>query len=510
MKSKIVGGIILLLVIIVIIAFQFVNVNKPEEITVSGYLGGEKEGLMQDEEVKKILKDKYGITVEYTKAGSIEMIEQDSSDKDYLFPSSQTALELFNQTKSDKLYKSEIVFNSPIVIYTWKPIAEALINNRIVEEKDNSYYIADTSALIKLVTDKKKWSDIGVNDLYGYVTIQSTDPNKSNSGNMFAGLVANIMNNETVVDSSTVDTILPNLKVIARALPTDKSRMVKLAQELNLVCGMTGDGVNDAPALKRADVGFAMGSGTDVAKEAGAIVILDDNFKSIENAILYGRTIYNNILKFIKFQLTINVGAVAVCAIAPFFGIEEPLKITHILWINLVMDGLGALALGSEPALKKYMLEKPKSRTQSIVSAKMMNQILFAGAWVAVLSFAFLKAPFFINMFANTEEHMTAYFSMFVLCAVFNGFNVRSNTINIFEHIKENMSFLKVMGVIVIVQAALTLVGGELFSCTPITVKNWLVIIAMAFTIIPVDMIRKVIFNSLDKEKDLKNLAKSA
>ena len=140
----------------------------------------------------------------------------------------------------------------------------------------------------------------------------------------------------------------------------------------------------------------------------------------------------------------------------------------------------------------------------------MMNQILFAGAWVAVLSFAFLKAPFFINMFANTEEHMTAYFSMFVLCAVFNGFNVRSNTINIFEHIKENMSFLKVMGVIVIVQAALTLVGGELFSCTPITVKNWLVIIAMAFTIIPVDMIRKVIFNSLDKEKDLKNLAKSA
>lgn len=307
-----------------------------------------------------------------------------------------------------------------------------------------------------------------------------------------------------------VKAILPNLKVIARALPTDKSRMVKLAQELNLVCGMTGDGVNDAPALKRADVGFSMGSGTDVAKEAGAIVILDDNFKSIENAILYGRTIYNNILKFIKFQLTINVGAVAVCAIAPFFGIEEPLKITHILWINLVMDGLGALALGSEPALKKYMLEKPKSRTQSIVSAKMMNQILFAGAWVAVLSFAFLKAPFFINMFANTEEHMTAYFSMFVLCAVFNGFNVRSNTINIFEHIKENMSFLKVMGVIVIVQAALTLVGGELFSCTPITVKNWLVIIAMAFTIIPVDMIRKVIFNSLDKEKDLKNLAKSA
>lgn len=307
-----------------------------------------------------------------------------------------------------------------------------------------------------------------------------------------------------------VKSIIPNLRVIARALPTDKSRMVRLAQELNLVCGMTGDGVNDAPALKRADVGFAMGSGTDVAKEAGAIVILDDNFKSIENAILYGRTIYNNILKFIKFQLTINVGAVAVCAIAPFFGIEEPLKITHILWINLVMDGLGALALGSEPALKKYMLEKPKSRTQSIVSSTMMNQILFAGAWVTILSFIFLKTPFFVNMFSNTEEHMTAYFSMFVLCAVFNGFNVRSNTVNIFEHIKENISFLKVMGIIVVVQVILTIVGGDFFSCTPITPGHWLVIIAMAFTIIPVDMIRKFIFNNLVKEKTSESIVEAA
>lgn len=298
-----------------------------------------------------------------------------------------------------------------------------------------------------------------------------------------------------------VKSIIPNLRVIARALPTDKSRMVRLAQELNLVCGMTGDGVNDAPALKRADVGFAMGSGTDVAKEAGSIVILDDNFKSIENAILYGRTIYNNILKFIKFQLTINVAAVTVSAIAPFFGVEEPLKITHILWINLVMDGLGALALGSEPALKSYMLEKPKSRTQSIVSGKMMNQILFAGAWVTILSFIFLKAPFFVNMFdGNTTEHMTAYFSMFVLCAVFNGFNVRSTSVNVFEHIKENMSFIKVMGVIVVVQIVLTLIGGEVFSCTPISPSHWVVVILMALTIIPVDMIRKVIVNTLNKK----------
>ena len=293
-----------------------------------------------------------------------------------------------------------------------------------------------------------------------------------------------------------VKAILPKLRVIARALPTDKSRMVKLAQELNLVCGMTGDGVNDAPALKRADVGFAMGSGTDVAKEAGDIVILDDNFKSIESAILYGRTIYNNILKFIKFQLTINVTAVGICAIAPFFGIEEPLKITHMLWINLVMDGLGALALGAEPALKKYMLEKPKSRTQAIVTKKMMGQVLFAGAWLTVLSFVFLKHPFFIDMFETDMAHKTAYFSLFVLSAVFNGFNVRSEGLNLFEHIEENKGFSKVMGIIVFVQIAITFIGGEFFSCEPFGLKEWLVITALAFTIIPVDMLRKVITKS--------------
>ena len=292
-----------------------------------------------------------------------------------------------------------------------------------------------------------------------------------------------------------VKAIIPNLRVIARALPTDKSRMVKLAQELNLVCGMTGDGVNDAPALKRADVGFAMGSGTDVAKEAGSIVILDDNFKSIESAILYGRTIYNNILKFIKFQLTINVAAVAVCAIAPFLGIEEPLKITHILWINLVMDGLGALALGAEPALKKYMLEKPKSRNQNLVSKNMMSQVLLSGAWVTALSFTFLKLPVFVNMFGTEAQHMTAYFSLFVLCAVFNGFNVRSEGVNIFEHISENKGFTKVMSIIVIVQVLLTFVGGKLFSCTPFGLQQWLVILGLGVTIIPVDLFRKAVIN---------------
>ena len=302
-----------------------------------------------------------------------------------------------------------------------------------------------------------------------------------------------------------IKAVITKIRVIARALPTDKSRMVRIAQELNLVCGMTGDGVNDAPALKRADVGFAMGSGTDVAKEAGSIVILDDNFKSIENAILYGRTIYNNILKFIKFQLTINVAAVAVSAISPFFGVEEPLKITHILWINLVMVGLGALALGAEPALKKYMSEKSKSRTQSLVNKNMMSQVLCAGAWLGVISFAFLKLPFFKEFFENEGQHLTAYFSMFVFSAVANGFNVRSEGINIFDHIKENKGFIKVMLAIVLVQIILTFVGGEIFSCTPFGIKGWLIIIVMSLTMIPVDMLRKIIMKSSEKSLTYEN-----
>lgn len=208
-----------------------------------------------------------------------------------------------------------------------------------------------------------------------------------------------------------VKKLIPHIRVIARALPTDKSRMVRLCQEMNLVVGMTGDGVNDSPALKRADVGFAMGNGTEAAKEAGEIVILDDNFRSIKDAILYGRTIYHNILKFCKFQLVINVTAVIVSAIAPFFGVEEPLKVTHLLFVNLVMDGLGAIMLGNEPAKEHYMLEKPRRRDENIISRNMAVQILTMGLWLTIVSFIYLKTPFFMNLFGgNMDELLTGYF----------------------------------------------------------------------------------------------------
>lgn len=294
-----------------------------------------------------------------------------------------------------------------------------------------------------------------------------------------------------------VKNILPNIRVIARALPTDKSRMVRLAQELNLVCGMTGDGVNDAPALKRADVGFAMGSGTDVAKEAGDIIILDDNFASIANAVLYGRTIYNNILKFLRFQLTINVSAVAVSAISPFLGLDHPLAITHILWINLIMDGLASIALGSEPALKKYMDESPRRRDEKIVSKDMMKDILFTGAYVTIASLIFLFLPSFKNLFESQSSHLTAYFSFFVITAVMNGFNVRSSDTHIIKGLNQNKDFVRVMFCIVIVQILLTFVGGELFSCVPLNFKEWIIVIASSILIIPFDLTRKIIMKNL-------------
>ncbi len=299
-----------------------------------------------------------------------------------------------------------------------------------------------------------------------------------------------------------VKKIIPDIRVIARALPTDKSRMVRLCQEMNLVVGMTGDGVNDSPALKRADVGFAMGSGTEAAKEAGEIVILDDNFRSIKDAILYGRTIYHNILKFCKFQLVINVTAVIVSAVAPFFGVEEPLKVTHLLFVNLVMDGLGAIMLGNEPALAIYMDEKPRRRDESIVSKKMMIQILVMGLWLTIVSFVYLKAPFFRDLFGSEEQHLTGYFVLFIVSALFNGFNVRDERFGIFKGLDENTGFLKVFFAIILVQALIVNAAlvpvpvfkwiGNMFSCVPFGITGWIAVILLAVTMIPVDMIRKL------------------
>ena len=295
--------------------------------------------------------------------------------------------------------------------------------------------------------------------------------------------------------------ILPQLVVIARALPTDKSRIVRLSQKMNLVVGMTGDGVNDSPALRRADVGFAMGSGTEAARDAGDIVILDDNFRSIKDAILYGRTIYHNILKFCRFQLVINIAAVVVSAAAPFLGLMEPLRVTHLLFINLVMDSLGAIMLGNEPARARYMREKPRSRTAHLISTEMCVQISCMAAWLVVLSFVFLKHPFFTAFFQGHTEHYTAYFLLFVLASLMNAFNVRDTEFAICSDLGKNKGFLKVWLGIVLIMAGIinaaylpheigAWVGG-MFSCTPLSATAWGLVFLLAATMIPIDLLRK-------------------
>lgn len=303
------------------------------------------------------------------------------------------------------------------------------------------------------------------------------------------------------MSDESVKQILGRIRVIARALPTDKSRMVRICQEENLVVGMTGDGVNDSPALKRADVGFAMGSGTEAAKEAGKIVILDDNFNSIKDAIWYGRTIYHNILKFCKFQLVVNVAAVLVSAAAPFLGIEEPLKVTHLLFVNLVMDGLGAMMLGNEPALPEYMKEKPRRRDESLVSRPMMQQIGIMGVWLTVMSLLYLTSDWTRSFFATEEQFMTSYFVLFIVSALFNGFNVRDDGFGIFRNLRLNPDFLRVFFMIVAVQFCIVNISalpftaakwiGNMFSCVPFGAEGWLLAIVLASSMIPVDLMRK-------------------
>jgi calcium-translocating P-type ATPase len=312
-----------------------------------------------------------------------------------------------------------------------------------------------------------------------------------------------------------ISEILPKLRVIARALPQDKSRLVRISQAKNLVVGMTGDGVNDSPALKAADVGFAMGiTGTEVAKEASDIIIMDDNFSSIDKAILYGRTIFNSIRKFIIFQLTINVNAVLISFIAPFIGVNEPLTITQILWINLIMDTLAAMAFGGEPALHRYMNEKPKRRNEPIVSRFMFSEIAIGGLLTFILAMVFLCAPFVKELFRpdvpgvlpDGEPYvaksffLTGFFAFFVFSAIFNAFNARTERMNLFEHIAKNKGFLRVIALITVIQIGLVYVGGAIFSCFGLTIKEWLAVLCFAFIIIPVDLIRKLISKMITKQ----------
>lgn len=288
--------------------------------------------------------------------------------------------------------------------------------------------------------------------------------------------------------------ILPNLRVVARALPTDKSRLVRIAQELDYVVGMTGDGVNDSPALKKADVGFAMGSGTEVAKDAGDITILDDNFASIEKAILYGRTMFKSIRKFLIFQLTVNVAAVLTCFIGPLLGEKVVLTVIQLLLVNLAMDTLAAIAFGSEPALKEYMKDKPVPRSESIVTKQMLIKVCVSAMYITGICLSILFLPAVRNLFGDVDVTYlkSALFATFMMAITLNGFNARTDHMNPFEHIGRNRNFLLVMGAILVMQFVFVMVGGEVLSVEALNLRSWLICAVLAFMVIPINMVLKL------------------
>lgn len=291
---------------------------------------------------------------------------------------------------------------------------------------------------------------------------------------------------------------LPFLKVVSRALPMDKKRLIEAAQDLDMVAGMTGDGVNDSPALKSADVGFSMGDGTEVAREASDIVILNNSLTSIEKAVLYGRTMSKSVSKFIIFQLTVNVTTIAMSLLSPLLGLKEPFTIIQILWINLIMDTLAALAFGEEPTLDRYMNEKPVAKKANILTGYMKSAIGVASVFITVVCLAILKnvggiQDFITNGTGNFEMVTTFTFTVFIYAVIFNSLNTRSNGFNIFEHIGENKKFSIVMISIAVVQTLIIQFGGKVFSTVPIDIHHYIVALLIAVLIIPADFIRKAL-----------------
>lgn len=335
----------------------------------------------------------------------------------------------------------------------------------------------------------------------GINTIMVTGDSKETAASIAkeVGIVSNnadiiLSSNElSKINDDELKKIIPRLKVVSRALPEDKKRLVLLSKELGLVTGMTGDGVNDCIALKKADVSFAMGSGTEVAKEASDIVILDDNIVSISKAILYGRTIFKNIRKFIIFQLSVNVSAILLALIGPFIGVPSPITVVQMLWINMVMDTLAGLAFSYEVPRIEYMKEPPKKKEENILNKYMINEILSSGLYSLVLCIIFLKLPIIKSLFVDNNHFMTSFFCLFIFLATFNAFNARTHRLNIFAHLSENKIFLLIILFIIIVQIYITYSGITFFQTTRINIKELLITIVLSFSIIPLDIIRKII-----------------
>lgn len=304
------------------------------------------------------------------------------------------------------------------------------------------------------------------------------------------------MTNEDIIK------IFSKIRVIARAMPSDKSRLVNIAHEQGMVCGMTGDGVNDAPALKKADVGFAMGSGTEVAKEASDIVILDNNFMSIAQSVLYGRTIFKSIRKFIICQLTINLCSLTVSIIGPFIGIPVPITVVQMLWINMIMDTLSGLAFSYEPALNDYMKEPPKKKSDHIINRYMISQILVTGIYSSIICIFFMKSSIINNIYTPVSK-LTAFFGLLIFISIFNALSARTNRLNIIANIKKNKVFIAIIGFITIVQIFIIYKGGDLFRTHGLNMKEFIIMFILSISVLPVDFIRKIIIKMLYGKSDV-------
>ncbi len=308
-----------------------------------------------------------------------------------------------------------------------------------------------------------------------------------------------ILTSETLskMSDDEVKKIIPRIRILARALPQDKSRLVRLSQELELVVGMTGDGINDAPSLKLSDVGFAMGNGSDIAKGAGDIVILDNSFHAINRTILYGRTIFKSIRKFIVFQLMMNLCACGVSLFGQFLGIDSPITIVQMLWVNIIMDTLGGLAFAGESALEYYMKEKPKKRREPILNKEMLNQIIFTGGYTLFLCIMFLKLDFFYRLFrfeSNDIYFMTAFYALFIFAGIFNCFGARCERVWLFSNLSKNKPFIVIMGLIATIQCIMIYYGGDIFRTRPLTIKEFAVVILLALSVIPFELVRRVFY----------------
>ena len=277
-----------------------------------------------------------------------------------------------------------------------------------------------------------------------------------------------------------VKSIIPRLRVISRCSPNTKLRLVTLAQEIEKSVAMTGDGVNDSPALKRADVGFGMQGGSDVAKEASDIVLTDDNFASVVKAVELGRTFMHNIMMFLEFQLPINISLLILSVIY------------QILIVNIIMDSLNSLSFGGEPPKDEYMTEKPIKKGSGLFIRGAKKRIAISTVAFIVLYGIITFSPI-SDMFATETEAITARFALLCFMAVFNGFNIRTEHINLFNGIGKNKLFSAIAIGIFVMTIALCSFAENLIKVTALDFKHWVVVVILAFMVIPIDLIRKII-----------------